>query len=162
MLANKYKSKLGYFLLELDENLESAQRSPKYVIKWENKLEIGDANLEVIQLDKQSEHREIVVSYKSIHVNTYTVFIVNIETGRISYKHDCYQLWERPVFGFLNTFSNDFVILNKYGTSFIPLGNQERRAIYNPDGTERMVHSLRSCDYLKLEPNNILTFERPN
>lgn len=25
-----------------------------------------------------------------------------------------------------------------------------------------MVHSLRSCDYLKLEENNLLQFDRPN
>ena len=64
--------------------------------------------------------------------------------------------------GFLNTFSNDFIVLNKGGTSFIPLGTQEKRAIFNPDGTERMVHSLRSCEYLRIEPSNLMQFDRPN
>jgi hypothetical protein len=51
--------------------------------------------------------------------------------------------------------------LNKEGTSFLPLGKKEKRAIHNPSGTERMVHSLPSCDYLKIDPSNMLSFERP-
>lgn len=89
------------------------------------------------------------------------MLVINIDTGRISYRHDNYQLWESPVLGFLNTFSNDFVILNKEGTSFLPLGELEKRSIYNPDGTYRMVHSLPSCSYLKVAGSNLLTFERP-
>ena len=114
---------------------------PKYVIKWENKLEIGDAGLDIIKF-KGDDSKYMVVSYKSIYVNSYSVFVIDIDSGRIKFKHESYQLWESPVIGFLNSFSNDFVILNKEGTSFIPLGNQEKRAIFNPDGTERMVHSL--------------------
>ena len=47
VLANKYQRKLGYFLLELDQNLEEMEM-PRYVIKWENKLEIDDASLHYI------------------------------------------------------------------------------------------------------------------
>jgi len=48
VLANKYRRKLGYFLLELETGLYNNIRKPKYVIKWENKLEIGDAGLDLI------------------------------------------------------------------------------------------------------------------
>jgi len=64
----------------------------------------------------------------------------------------------------LNTYSNDYIIINKDGTSFVPLGignGMDIRAIYNPDGTERMVHSLHSACFLKIEPSNTLSFERP-
>jgi hypothetical protein len=162
VLANKYQRKLGYFLLELDIRLADAgPEKVRYVIKWENKLEIDDARLYSIQSKTAGESsRDLVVSYKSIHVNSYTVLIINIDSGRIKYRHDNYQLWESPVLGFLNTFSNDFVILNKDGTSFLPLGDNEKRSIYNPDGTYRMVHSLPSCSYLKVADSNLLTFER--
>ena len=43
----------------------------------------------------------------------------------------------------------------------MPLGENEKRAVYNPDGTFRMVHSLPSCCYLKIAESNLLTFERP-
>ena len=167
VLANKYQRKLGYFLLELNQNLDPKNISatpPRYVIKWENKLEIDNASLDsFISNDEDTEDQtNLIVSYKSIHVNTYTVFLINIETGRIQFKHDNYQLWESPVLGFLNTFQNDFVILNKEGTSFLPLGKKEKRAIHNPSGSERMVHSLPSCDYLKIDKSNMLSFERPN
>jgi len=161
ILANKYKRKLGYFLLELESDLEH-KSEPRYVIKWENKLEIDDAALQIFDKGTEKDKDKwIVVSYKSIHVNTYTVFVVDIESSRIQFRHDNYQLWESPVLGFLNNYQNDFIILNKEGTSFLPLGTVEKRAIYNPDGTERMVHSLTSCDYLKISESNLLTFERP-
>lgn len=63
--------------------------------------------------------------------------------------------------GFLNSCSHDFIILNKDGTSFLPLGNREKKAIYNPDGVKRIVHSLESCNYLKIEDSNHLKFLRP-
>jgi hypothetical protein len=56
LLANKHNSKLGYFLLEFDSNLaelspnkEEAQDHFRYIIKWVNKLNIGDAGLEVLE-----------------------------------------------------------------------------------------------------------------
>lgn len=136
---------------------------PRYVLKWENKLEIGDASVQCFDKTTDTAHVDtLVVSYKSIHVNSYTVFVIDIDSGRLKFKHENYQLWESPVIGFLNTFSNDYVILNKEGTSFVPLGKQEKRAIDNPDGTERMVHSLPSCCYLEIDDSNFLSFERPN
>jgi len=111
--------------------------------------------------EKDTDSQTLVVSYKSIHVNLYSVFLINIKTGRIIFKHDNYQLWESPVIGFLNTYNNDFVILNKDGMGFIPLGNKEyKRPIDSQDGTMRMVHSLPSCDYLKIEESNLISFER--
>jgi hypothetical protein len=91
-------------------------------------------------------------------VNLYTVFVIEIETGLIKFKHENYQLWESPVMGFLNTQSHDFIILNKDGTSFLPLGLREKTSIDNDDGIKRMVHSLESCNYLKIENSNHLKF----
>jgi len=51
--------------------------------------------------------------------------------------------------------------LKKEGTSVIPLGSTEhKRSIDNPDGTMRMVHSLPSCGYLKIDESNLISFER--
>lgn len=123
VLANKFMRKLGYFLLELDLMLDKMKK-PRYVIKWENKLEIDDASLNFFQYDENDvESETLVVSYKSIHINLYTVLLINVKTSRIIFKHDNYQLWESEVIGFLNTYQNDFIILNKEGTSFIPLAS---------------------------------------
>lgn len=71
-----------------------------------------------------------------------------------------YQLWESPIKGFMNK-SCDYIILNKEGLSFIPLGNQQKKMIANPDGCDRMVHSLESCSYLKIEDTNHIQITRP-
>ena len=44
--------------------------------------------------------------------------------------------------GFLNRGTNDFIILNKHGTSLLPLGKDVFRHIAVEDGPDRMVHSL--------------------
>ena len=94
-----------------------------------------------------------MVSYKTIHVNQYVIFLVEIETSLINFWFEMYQLWESPIKGFMNN-SHDFIILNKSGLSFVPLGNQQKKTISNPDGCDRMVHSLESCSYLKIEDSN--------
>ena len=104
--------------------------------------------------------KELVVSYKTIYINLFSAIVLDMKTGMIKFRYESYQLWESPVTGFLNS-QNDFVVLNREGLSFLPLGNQENRAFCNSDGVNRMVHSLQSCNYLKIEDSNHLLFERP-
>ena len=163
MLANKFDRKLGYFLLELPEKKPKDDQPPKFLIRWTNKLEIGDAGLHLLEIQREGcdkPVKELVVSYKQIYVNLYTVFVIEIETGLIKFRHENYQLWESPVMGFLNTQTNDFIVLNKDGTSFLPLGRREKKNIFNSDGIMRCVHSLDSCNYLKIEDSNHLRFMR--
>lgn len=109
---------------------------------------------------ENSGKSSIIVSFKTIYENTYTVLVMDLETDRIQFKHNNYQLWESPVLGFLSTYFNDFIILNKDGMSFIRLGDKEsRRSIPSQDGTMRMVHSLNSANYLKIEDSNMINFE---
>jgi hypothetical protein len=73
------------------------------------------------------------------------------------YQHKSYQLWESPIRGFLSTHNNDFILLNKDGMSYIKLGNMEaRRSIENSDGIKRMIHSIGSANYLKIESSNMI------
>lgn len=41
----------------------------------------------------------------------------------------------------------------------LSLGVNHKRVINSHDGIEKMVHSLESCDFLKLESNNHILFE---
>lgn len=71
-----------------------------------------------------------------------------------------YQLWESQVKGFLSTMNNDFIILNKEGINFVRLNPDiPRKSFKDKDGEERMVHSLNSIDYLKVDGENMLYFE---
>lgn len=65
----------------------------------------------------------IVMSFKTIYENTYTIMVIDRDTCKVIYKHIGYQLWESPVSGFLSTFYNDFIILNKDGMNIVKLGS---------------------------------------
>jgi len=158
-LANRHHRKLGYFLLELDVNCIDNLCNYSYVIKWQNKLSIGDGSLESLSCNKKQH--AIVVSFKTIYENTYTVLVIDRESYRILFKHNSYQLWESPTVGFINTFNNDFIILNKEGTSVISLSDDIMcKSIQNTsDGVLRMFHSLNSASFLKVEKSNMITFE---
>jgi hypothetical protein len=58
----------------------------------------------------------------------------------------------------------DYISLNKTGMQVLALGFNEKRSFVDHDGIDRMVHSVESCDYLKLESQNHLLFEctKPN
>ena len=52
----------------------------------------------------------------------------------------------------------DFVTLNRDGINIVALGQVEKREIMDSDGQERMLHSLQSSNYLKVDPENYLLF----
>lgn len=45
-------------------------------MKWKNKLDISDADISLVH--QEQEYRELVVSYKTIFMNTYNVLVVDI------------------------------------------------------------------------------------
>ena len=75
----------------------------------------------------------------------------------IKYWHEGYQLWESQVKGFLLT-TNDFMILSKDGINLLALGEKPGKCVVDKDGLNRWIHSLGSCNYLKIEPTNHLLF----
>lgn len=67
-----------------------------------------------------------------IYQNTFTIMIIDKKSSAVKYKHTNYQLWESPSMGFLCTYNNDFIILNKDGMSFVKLSEHEmRKTIFN-------------------------------
>lgn len=92
-----------------------------------------------------------------IGINTFNVFVIDLETQLIRYWHESYQLWESPVLGFLLE-TNDFLILSKDGVNVISIGENDAREIRDSKGNSRILHSLGSCNYLKIEPTNHLYF----
>ena len=51
----------------------------QFFLKWKNKLDIGNADVQIIK-NKDSKYKELLVSYKSIYMNTYTLYILDIST----------------------------------------------------------------------------------
>ena len=157
VLANKKEGRLGYYLLSIE--IDNPDKESEYLINWNNKLDIGNCDIQMMTETLKCGVKEqyIVVSYKCIGINTFNVFVIDLETKLIKYWHESYQLWESPVKGFLlNT--NDFLILSKDGINVLSLGEKEGRTIKDQDGQRRFIHSLGTCNYLKIEPTNHLLF----
>ena len=69
LLANKYQGRLGVFLVRFqDEDPDDK----KYLLRWKNKLDIADANVDIIRIEG-CRYKELLISYKTIYMNTYTV-----------------------------------------------------------------------------------------
>ena len=77
---------------------------------------------------KEGSKRFIVISYKCIGINTFNVFVIDLNTQLIVYWHESYQLWESPVKGFLLD-TNDFLILGKNGINLLALGEKPSRVV---------------------------------
>lgn len=62
--------------------------------------------------------------------------------------------------GFLSSKNNDFIFLNKEGINLVRLDKKiPRKAFRDNVDTKRMVHSLASMNYLKVEDGNMLHFD---
>lgn len=117
VLANKRDHKLGYYLFTVDQkdpegngpNSPSPRSPEKYLINWNNKLDIGDCAMHIMEeadqdigysvdgvnhggaegKDKSNKKtKSIVVCYKSIGINTFNVFVIDLQTRLIKYWHE--------------------------------------------------------------------------
>jgi hypothetical protein len=73
--------------------------------------------------------RELVVSYKSIYINVYSVFVINIKTGCLAFRHESFCLWETKISSFLNSFSFDFISMQHEGLFVLGLGKNQSKQI---------------------------------
>ena len=76
MLVNKYQEKLGINLIRFDEQNPEEH---KFFLKFFNKLDIGNANINIIK-NTEKGYKELLISYKTIYMNTYTVQIIDISS----------------------------------------------------------------------------------
>ena len=74
IMANKYKHKLGLFVIKLEE--ENPEK-PHFLLKLKNKLDIGDADIEVHKCPEKG-YKELIISYKTIYLNSYNVTVIDI------------------------------------------------------------------------------------
>tara|TARA_B110000285_G_scaffold78424_1_gene90297 strand:+ start:2111 stop:2329 length:219 start_codon:yes stop_codon:yes gene_type:complete len=69
---------LGFFIIRIDAKDPKADYM--FLTKWKNKLDIGDASLNVLRHEDIHGHefKELIISYKSININTYNVTVMDI------------------------------------------------------------------------------------
>ena len=160
ILANKHKGSLGFYLLKI--SMADPENGAEYIINWKNKLDIDDCCLYHMNEMGFGNPDSIIVSYKMIGFNTYNVFVIDLKMRYaneclLKYWHESYALWESPTRGFLLS-NNDFLVISKDGIQLLALGKQEKKVIRDVDGQKRMINSLGSVDYLKIEPRNHILF----
>jgi len=74
MLFNNYQEKFGLFIIRFSEN-DPTKR--KFILAVKNSLQIDDADV-VVSRDEENKHKELVISYKTIYMNTYNMQIVDL------------------------------------------------------------------------------------
>ena len=91
VLSNKFEEKLGFFVLKISEN---DPYNSRFMIKWKNKLDIGDASIYVLRNDTNRGFiKEIIISFKTIFINTYNIVVMDItsETERnLIFRHESF------------------------------------------------------------------------
>ena len=75
ILCNREGTELGFYVLKFSEK---DIKQSKFLIKFQNKLDIGDVEMFINYRTKKS--REMIVGYKTIFINIYTIVIMDITT----------------------------------------------------------------------------------
>lgn len=74
------------------------------------------------------------------------------------HRYEANHLWESKISGLLIENCKDYITFSKDGINIIALGNQETKAIKDNLGIDKVLHSLDSQSYLKLDSLNFLNF----
>jgi hypothetical protein len=101
-------------------------------------LDIDDCHINILK-DNKEGYKEVVVSYKTIFVNIYTILVLDLnhKSGQpLMYRHESFQLWESPSYGTLLS-TQDFVTINKEGINVIALGSTPKKVILDSNKEER-------------------------
>lgn len=89
-LSNKFEEKLGFFVFSINEQDPLDYR---FFIKYKNKLDIGDADIYILR-SKKNRLKEIVISYKTIFINTFNVIVMDISTKSVEksiiFRHESF------------------------------------------------------------------------
>jgi len=75
-LANKYHDKIGLALVRFDESNPFLH---KYILNVNTKLEIDNADVSIM-INKERNLKELIISYKTIYLNTFTIFVIDLST----------------------------------------------------------------------------------
>lgn len=154
VMANKLENSLGFYLIKFHEDNPVNQEN-SFLMRYKNKLEIGDCRIRVMH-DEEHGYKELVISYKTIYINTYTVHVMDLtcEDQPTIFRHESFQLWESESRGILLRNQKDFLKLSKTGANILALGHIQKRKISDKQGHHLIVHSLESMCYLKLDNGN--------
>jgi hypothetical protein len=157
VMANKKDDILGYYLFII--NIDDPEGDYVYLINWKNKCNIRQVDLKFLQHNASGkENKLLAVSYAAEGLNTYNVFVFDIKRELILYWFEAFHLFESPIRGFLLK-TMDYLIYSKEGCQVINIGSGEPKLVKDNLGDQRLMRSLGSVQYLKLEQTNHIYFK---
>jgi len=86
LMCNRRFGKIGYFLFSID--CKDPEANGEYFINWSNKLDIADCDMALMTNNTTRKKTDIVVSYKNIGINTFNVFVYDLESKLIRYNFE--------------------------------------------------------------------------
>ena len=137
--------------------------SYQFITMWKTLLDIGDCTIAIQRgVDCNGEFKELIIGYKTININTYNIFVQDLsgssKTRSTLARHESFQVWESKVSGLLITHSKDFLTFSKAGINLVALGTLDRKSLVDAEGQLKMIHSLDSLSFLKVEGINMINF----
>ena len=77
LIANKFHGELGFYIL----NIVASDPYPggeenTFILKWKRQLDIGDCDIAILR-EPEKRIKEIVISYKTIYINVYTIMVID-------------------------------------------------------------------------------------
>jgi len=87
------------------------------LIKFKNKLDIDDCYVAILR-DKETNIKEIVIGLKTIFLNTYSVFVMDLTTEsdqNLVFRFEAFQLWESECSGLLLNKNKEYLMINGEG-----------------------------------------------
>ena len=119
ILANKLEGILGVYVLKIPEMIcgtNDHDHNNEFLLKWTQKLDIADADMfiksEILRnKNGKQKHKHLIMSFKNIYINTYSIYVINLNNSQIVYRHESFALWEAKIMSFFNSSTKDLIIL---------------------------------------------------
>ena len=87
MVCNKVSDKLGFYVLKINGN---DPLKGIFLIKWKNKLDIKSCCMHILKYPDLG-YSELVMGFKSIFVNSYSIFCIDIsqeDSEPLLFRHE--------------------------------------------------------------------------
>ena len=98
ILANKLQGRKGIYLVMVRQDEISKECQIEFLLRFSTDLEIGDCNV-FISKDPALGIKEVLLSYKTIYLNTLSVMCIDIASKAMNlvFLHESFQLWGMKV-----------------------------------------------------------------
>lgn len=112
IMCNWFAEKLGFYVVKVDPMIDL---EGKFLVKWKNRLDMDDAYVSILR-DAISGLKELVIAFKIIYENIYSIFVLDIsveDSETVQFRHDSFQLYESNCSAILlNNPTRDFIHCN--------------------------------------------------